>query len=1295
MEKVTTWIGGLVSDFMSMSPTAQISWLLAVTGAAIGAIVWISRTLGADKKRSKAQPEAEIGEGAMIRLLALVSDGKATAAEAADLARVMMPLHQASAVTPALALTGTNSVSVGGGQPLAIAAQGSGIEDRRQFVAVVQSLATSKDTADRDVVLKYAKGDVAAALASLEKRAQNAGDKGAPIWREIAALAKPREPKRAIDALRKAIELDRGDVESRLQLSRALWQSGDAENAKKAAEQALSLAPTALLRSRASVLLSAAWSDLSNTAKAREHAEDAVSAGRDAAAAEPENIAAARALASAFMSLSRRQGDQGDSISARQSGEAGLKIYRALYADQPDERETGQELIDGLTIVAVFERQSGDMPSNVAYLEEATALALKLSDADKSDLDMAAAHANAACRLAYAIDTLGDRQRALSLSEDVARRTERVLGADEGNVGAFNTWNWAQILRARILLANGNLRGAIEMTDDSLRRVRERAAKGDATAKRALVVSLQESASIYAPAGEIQRSEDARKEAHALAVAAAAADPSNVERTEDVLLAIEHLAVSASDRGDFEEQRRLTQEAVALARRTTADRPSWATRERLQACLYRHAYALIGQGALIEAMSAAREARELAVQLQAQNTSSAEAKTWLTYTAALVAQVHELSGDLKQAASIASEAYEQACQFAAGSSVGSTYRESLSAIRRRLASVRTQEGNFEDAIRLLAEERDEAQQLATRDPSNKLAAKALSDAEVALGDAFVNASRNQEGMARYEAGLAILRGLPISSDVQMSLVVALARISKVLKERGDANAAKVFDDEMFAVSKSAAESKFNLNAQQNYFLALLDMANARAAEDDLKGVEEIRNDAHALLAHIKELAPEHTFVLDDRVALLSVDAYLARERSTIDEVISKRHEAIALRREMVKRLPESASCRRALANLLIQTSAAVDHKDSKAAMELVRESASILDELARDYPQDDVAQTGAVVGADRMARALKRECQLKEALAYAQRALEVCEAQAAKISGQRHIERNVGAAHTLLADILVALGDMDEALKHGEVSCASTLKYVENEQDKSDAVAIAIRARFTRASLLRNVGRLEESRSEVNEIVALTRSRYAAENTRRTRADLELSLRHLAVQNGAEGRPGDSVPVLVEANEVVQQELAEMTDVDLREGTAADLSIPLIDAYLAAGDLAAADDLCRKSHAVMTRLYEANPNLSNRSGVLVALQRVGDIAYAQGRGEDAVRAYDECLAAARALAADAPQQASFKWDETEFMYRRARALKDRSAMAEVAQRWRALRGRYKYPPPDAWTAELERDIAAL
>jgi len=129
---------------------------------------------------------------------------------------------------------------------------------RGELASARKELAALKARADapsRTIIDAFAAGDPSAGLEAAEAEARKASSDAGARWLQIAALAAPFEPQRAIAAYREALRL-KPDDSARLALAALLTRVGDAGSAVQIAQD---VAKTADLALRAKALI--AWGD--------------------------------------------------------------------------------------------------------------------------------------------------------------------------------------------------------------------------------------------------------------------------------------------------------------------------------------------------------------------------------------------------------------------------------------------------------------------------------------------------------------------------------------------------------------------------------------------------------------------------------------------------------------------------------------------------------------------------------------------------------------------------------------------------------------------------------------------------------------------------------------------------------------------------------------------------------------------------------------------------------------------------------------------------------------------------
>lgn len=542
---IANWLVTALTDFGALQPTEQVTFVIGLITFVLALIVAIRGTY-----RFFKAPDKEVDD--LTRVIKLLEAGKLTAGEA---------------------ITLTNSLPRGGATPEAepespdnpVRSLVEEDEDRREFSKLVRDLATSDDSADRAVILQYARGDRTAALATLEAQAAAAGDEGADKWRDVAVLATPIDHDRAMAALARAIELNPSDASSFCRLSRMHQMDENPQAARDAADKALAVAQVDSTKGRALMRKALATASLGDTAQAAALIDQAVEAARAGASADPTDDERVRTLANVYEAQSGVKLDLGYPIEATAALGRALSLYDKLLGFRPNDEDLILDRLRAMDQRAYVMRISDDPEGSVAAYEALIPeieAALEVKPDNRLILDQMA---NAQLQSAFSLDDLGEIERTLARLGEVDDTIRDLLPIAAYPRSVRKSAIWSKILRARILMLRGDVEGALNMQDAALQDARDVAKNGSFDSKRTLAVTLREVGLLRGELGNSFAAEENLTEARDILGVRAAADLADSSKQEDALFAIWDLAGHFKTQGDFAEYTRLAQSAHAKA----------------------------------------------------------------------------------------------------------------------------------------------------------------------------------------------------------------------------------------------------------------------------------------------------------------------------------------------------------------------------------------------------------------------------------------------------------------------------------------------------------------------------------------------------------------------------------------------------------------------------------------------------------------------------------------------------------------------------------------------------------
>lgn len=835
MRILLDWLQSVVSDFMALSPTAQMTFAIGGLTFLAAFIVGAAKSIAFLRKTNKEDAQRESVESERARILRLLENNRVSTSDAIELARL---LYSGTAVSEGSALEEVISRE---SSEQTVSALTSGDEERLAFAATVKELATSDDFSDRAVILQYARGDRAAAINMLEARAKSAGKNGADIWREMATLALPFDHEKAVMALQQAADLDRTDVVSMCRLSRAFSRVGDNAAAKEAAERALDRAQDDSLRGRALYRLAHATLQMGDTGEAARLAKAAVDAARKGSAELPDDEDRARVLANAYEILSDTQVALGSYFEANASLDKAVKLFEYLLKLSPDDEEVMLDRFRAVTAQGYLEWKAGSSAAAVALLDKVIPEIRNSMTDQPQNRWFAESYGAALLYRALALCDLGREEEAMEQAREVELLSEKQIKADHTQLNARNNRLWAQIYRVRMLYSLGRVKDAEELRDVMIAHARKDVAIGTDNARRNLAVALMEDGDLRLDLGDMLGAEESYKESFEITEGIAKYDAASVDKREEVLLAAWKLANHARAQDEYVTYQRIAADTLKSAQQLLADYP-FAPRLKADVA-YAHEVMADAAGCLGDEggfLEHAEKAKNLRDALEKANPDDFQVRLCAIETTRLLAAGFSDAGQEKRATEMVEEALAALEVLADTPEKAERLAGSRALCLIVLSSIHERSGEFDeanqahlDALALVRARYETAPELQER-------RMRLISTLTSYGDLLKGAQRTEEARAHFQQALDLAESTsnnPNRSEVT-SKVVALQRLASCEEIIGNKELADQIYAQYRTTAEELAEEDSDLNAQGNLAIAYVNEAVENLSVGSWKDAED-------------------------------------------------------------------------------------------------------------------------------------------------------------------------------------------------------------------------------------------------------------------------------------------------------------------------------------------------------------------------------------------------------------------------------------------------------------------------
>jgi tetratricopeptide (TPR) repeat protein len=463
-----------------------------------------------------------------------------------------------------------------GGAPQAAPGQAQAV--REAVAATVQGAAEGDERLKRALALldenKIEEASVLLRQVAEEKEqaAKISSREAAAAYRHLGAIAGLADPKRALEAYEKALQLDPDDVDSLVGAGQLQLERGQLDDAERRLRRVVSVARDGQKSHRH-------WAQLGLgdilvqrgdlTAALREYQQAAEVADR-LAKADPGNAVWQRDLSVSHNKVGDVLVAQGNLAEALTAYRDSLTIAERLAHTDPGNAVWQHDLLVSHNKVGDVLVAQGNLAEALTAYRDSLAIAERLAKADPGNAtwqrDLSVPHN----KVGDVLVTQGNLAEALTAYRDSLAIRERLAKADPGNAGWQRDLSVSYNNVGDVLVQQGNLAEALTGYRDSLA-IRERLAKvdpGNAGWQRDLSVSYNKVGDVLVQQGNLAEALTGYRDSLAIRERLAKADPGNAGWQRD-------LSVSYNNVGDV-----LVQQGN-LAEALTGYRGSLAIRERL------------------------------------------------------------------------------------------------------------------------------------------------------------------------------------------------------------------------------------------------------------------------------------------------------------------------------------------------------------------------------------------------------------------------------------------------------------------------------------------------------------------------------------------------------------------------------------------------------------------------------------------------------------------------------------------------------------------------------------------
>ena len=407
----------------------------------------------------------------------------------------------------------------------------------------------------------------------------------AAAYRHLGAIAGLGDPKRALDAYLKALELDPDDAESLIWAAEIQTDRGELGEAEAKYRRLLNLpvpVVTAHRRFWAQLGLGDIQVARGNLSGAEEMLSAAASVAQRTIAAQPDDLNWNRNLSVSHERIGNVRRDQGDLAGALERFQAGLDFRRRLAAADPGNAVWQCDLSVSHDKVGDVRRDQGNLEGALESYRAGLDMRQRLAAADPGNAvwqrDLSVSHN----KVGDVRRDQGDLAGALESYQAGLNIRQRLAAADPGNAGWQRDLSVSHHRIGDVRRDQGDLAGALESYRAGLD-IRQRLAAADpdnAGWQRDLSVSHNRIGDVRRDQGDLAGALESYRADLAIAERLAAADPGNAGWQRD--LSVSHTKVGdvRLDQGDLAGALESHEAGLAIAQRLAAADPGNAGWQR-------------------------------------------------------------------------------------------------------------------------------------------------------------------------------------------------------------------------------------------------------------------------------------------------------------------------------------------------------------------------------------------------------------------------------------------------------------------------------------------------------------------------------------------------------------------------------------------------------------------------------------------------------------------------------------------------------------------------------------------
>ena len=1285
MDEFLFWVANAISDFRSLSPTAQITFASTALGFA-GALLVGFWKLFIKKRRTAVttpdtQPTSEIE-----RIVKLVESGNATAREAAELARALYGAADQTNDRPDAA--GADS---GHGTDQQTYSKITGRdEERRAFTNVVAELATSDDSFDRDIVLQYARGNHDAAISTLESRAQAAAENGAPIWREIAALARPVNQAKAILALREAINLDPADVLSICRLSKALLTIDKPTEALETAQSAVNASPDQATKARALVRLCAAQRAVGETFQASETANRAVEAAKNAATEDPSDVERARMLANAFEQKCAVQITRGQLVEACETVEKSIRIFEHLHEDDPSDEDTLLDLTRARFSRAHLEKVMGDITASANTLKEASSFAAQAAKDNPGNLWLANADAEAVLRYGFAVDTLGLDEDALAYGEKAELCAANICSRDPDYAEARQNLIWAKVLQVRMLAQLNRIEDARERSHDMVEVARRGADSQSDAAKYMLSVALHEQGNLNLALGDLLGAEEDFTEASQIVEQIADADPTNVSKRDDAIIASWKIGEVAVAKSDFSAYSDIVKENVQACQAQVDQNPgSWSAKNALA-----YAFAAAGHASSLmenheESVDFGQMALDVYSKLAALDPDSLDAKHSEIDTRRLQSAFLKNVNRTNEALELAEQAQHEIEALNEKTPNSTKFTGALHKSRLNLSDLLSATGSLQRALDLRRENCELLRSLHEAAPLVKSHRRDLLHSHLRYGELLRSAGKNQAALEQIECAEALMdrqSNNPTRDDLETILVVK-DRKSGLLAAMGRVSESKQLEEECFRLSIEYANNPSDLNAQKNLVVAYLNKVDNEFEQNQWDAAEELLGKA---VETSQKLSDNKAYIREIEQSFIEKQFSIATARADSDlqsKLIAKR---VEYAREEVSKNPVNLTNRLRLSDLLARQNN-LERRLEKGPRQfdpIIAEAISI----DKDFPDEPRVARSNFETWYRVASAMQADGWYTEALVSADRAMQCQRTVKSETETAPWSHRATATLHLLMARCHYGLDRLSHAVQELEATKEHLIAFKAEPELEKHVRPIQLDIFDIQCEILNTQGKVAQSAEILTEFETKALEHTAKEPSNAGAWISLASVYYFAFSHlQYTDRLAEAAPSVKKIEDAVSR-FSELTeDAEAKEYVDVFTRLAHIRILIYENQFDRAKDAAHKNKTVITARLDRRVSTHSLRNLASTHDDLGEIALLTDDRQAAIAEYNNALAAIDRAKGYTPDVAALDHQKLKCLYFRAQATQSPQDFETVKSHLAWMQERSRSMGPDRWIIDLLSD----